>query len=236
MIIPSRIAGSSSSPFAIAFSAPTIPYSPSTTASAISITVPIRCIVPAAKKTIAAPASAVVRYQGLSSETGSWLSRTSRIMPPPIPVTIASATTPATSKPRTTASSAPDIAPTKTASRSSASGVWTISTTPRSVPAPVGSRPMDFESQGLLEGVEGASARAERVALLQRLLADGVGVDELRRAAAEDRLALLQVERTLGTEQYTPREVAALAGVPLELVLRLRQALGLPKPGPTTAS
>ncbi len=91
---------------------------------------------------------------------------------------------------------------------------------------------MDFEAQGLLQGVEGESARAERLALLERLLADGVTIDELRRATAEDRLALLQVERTLGTEQYTPREVAALAGVPLELVLRLRQALGLPRPGP----
>lgn len=91
---------------------------------------------------------------------------------------------------------------------------------------------MDFEAEGLLEGIDDARSRADRLALLERLLAAGVAPEDLRRAAAEDRLALLEVERMLGTEQYTPREVAAAAGVPLELVLKLRQALGLPRPGP----
>jgi adenylate cyclase len=91
---------------------------------------------------------------------------------------------------------------------------------------------MDFEAEGLLEGIDDARERAERVALLERLQAEGVTLDELRRAAAEDRLALLQVERMLGTEEFTPREVAVAAGVSLELVLHLRQALGLPRPGP----
>jgi adenylate cyclase len=91
---------------------------------------------------------------------------------------------------------------------------------------------MDFVSEGLLEGIEDASLRADRVALLERLLADGIPLQELRRAAAEDRLALLQVERMLGTEQYTPREVAERVGVPLGLVLKMRQALGLPRPDP----
>jgi len=91
---------------------------------------------------------------------------------------------------------------------------------------------MDFAAEGLLEGIEEASERAERIALLERLLADGVPLEELRRAAAEDRLVLLQVERMLGTERHTAREVAARLAVPVELVLRMREALGLPRPDP----
>lgn len=91
---------------------------------------------------------------------------------------------------------------------------------------------MDFAGEGLLEGIEDAEARADRVALLERLLAEGIPLDELRRAAAEDRLTLLSVERMLGTEQHTPREVGERVGIPLELVLKLRQAAGLPRPEP----
>lgn len=91
---------------------------------------------------------------------------------------------------------------------------------------------MDFAAEGLLEGLHDARARAERVVLLERLLAGGIPLEELRRAAEEDRLALLEVERMLGTERWTPREVAAQVGVPVELVLKLRQALGLPRPDP----
>ncbi|ADB53085.1 adenylate/guanylate cyclase domain-containing protein [Conexibacter woesei] len=91
----------------------------------------------------------------------------------------------------------------------------------------------DYAAEGLLEGLDDdAQARAERIALLDRLVAEGVPLPELRRAAAEDRLALLQVERMLGTEEYTPREVAARVGLPVELILRHRQALGLPRPDP----
>jgi adenylate cyclase len=89
---------------------------------------------------------------------------------------------------------------------------------------------MDFAAEGLLEGIEDEQGRADRVALLEQLLAAGVALDELRRAVAEDRLALLQVERMLGTERVTPREVAEEVGIPLELVLRVRQTLGLPRP------
>ncbi len=91
---------------------------------------------------------------------------------------------------------------------------------------------MDFAAEGLLDDVEGATARAERLALLRELAADGVGLDELKRAAAEQRLPLLQVERALGTESHTPREVADEIGIDVELVLRHRAALGLPRPGP----
>jgi adenylate cyclase len=89
---------------------------------------------------------------------------------------------------------------------------------------------MDFAAEGLLDGLEDERARAERVALLEELVADGVPFEELRSAVAEDRLVFLRVERTLGTARYTPREVAELTGIEPEEGLRYRQALGLPRP------
>ncbi|HYV14479.1 MAG TPA: adenylate cyclase regulatory domain-containing protein [Conexibacter sp.] len=91
---------------------------------------------------------------------------------------------------------------------------------------------MDFAAEGLLDGIEDAAARADRIALLELLVAEGVELEELKRAVAEDRLVLLQVERALGTHRYTARDVAQRTGVPVELVLRHRQALGLPSPEP----
>ena len=49
---------------------------------------------------------------------------------------------------------------------------------------------MDFEAEGMLDGLSG-DQRAARLALLERLAADGFGLEELRNAVAEDRLALL---------------------------------------------
>jgi adenylate cyclase len=60
-----------------------------------------------------------------------------------------------------------------------------------------------------------------------------VSVDDLKRAVAEDRLALLPVERALGGEmKYTPKDLAEQTGLSLEFLTRQRQALGLPRPGP----
>ncbi len=89
---------------------------------------------------------------------------------------------------------------------------------------------MDFAAEGLLDGIEDERARAERVALLEELVADGVSLDELKEAVAEDRLVFLRVERSLGAARYTAREVAALTGMDPEEGLRFRQALGLPRP------
>jgi adenylate cyclase len=91
----------------------------------------------------------------------------------------------------------------------------------------------EFESEGLLEGTEGRDREA-RLKLLEELADDGVSLEDIRRAVEEDRLALLPVERFLGGggQRYTIAEIAEEAGVDVELVLRLRQAIGLPRPDP----
>jgi len=89
---------------------------------------------------------------------------------------------------------------------------------------------MDFEAEGLLAGLTGEQ-RAAREQLLQWLVDRGFGLDELRTAASEDRLALLPLDRVLGGG-YTADEAHTQAGLPLELLLRIRRLLGLPEPGP----
>jgi adenylate cyclase len=90
---------------------------------------------------------------------------------------------------------------------------------------------IDFEAEGLLDGLEGREREA-RIALLRELAADGVGVEELRRAVAEDRLVLVPVERALrgGEAKYTHDEVADLSGVEPEFLERDWRALGLAVP------
>lgn len=92
----------------------------------------------------------------------------------------------------------------------------------------------DWAAEGLLDGVEGEEAREARRALLQELHEDGTQIDELREAIAEDRLALLPVERVLAArgDRFTAAEVAERAGIDRDFVLRLRQALGLTRPEP----
>lgn len=90
---------------------------------------------------------------------------------------------------------------------------------------------MDFAAEGLLDGLVDERARAERIALLEELTADGVPLEELKEAVAEDRLVFLRVERMIGEARYTTREVAEITGMEPEEGLRLRQALGLPRPG-----
>jgi Adenylate cyclase regulatory domain len=83
---------------------------------------------------------------------------------------------------------------------------------------------IDFEAEGLLESVSG-KARDARLALLRDLAEAGVPVEELRRAAAENRLALLPVERVFepGAERYSPRDIAELTG--LRLHIRVMRAV-----------
>ena len=87
---------------------------------------------------------------------------------------------------------------------------------------------MDFESAGLLDGLEGEEREA-RLSLLTQLSEAGVSDEELRKAVEEQRLALLPVERALGGDRdLTLRDVASRAGVSADFVARHRRALGLP--------
>ncbi len=96
---------------------------------------------------------------------------------------------------------------------------------------------IDFEAEGLLDGVEG-DAREARRELLERLTAEGVSLEELREAVGAARLTLLPVERALAGDgpRYTPREVAELSGVELDLLQRAAAALGIPYPDPDDRS
>ena len=79
----------------------------------------------------------------------------------------------------------------------------------------------DFDD--LLEGLEG-DAREARRRLIADLVEDGCPEDDIRQAVAEDRLALLPVDRVLAREAtLSLGDVAERTGVPLE---DLRQALG----------
>ena len=90
----------------------------------------------------------------------------------------------------------------------------------------------EFEEAGLLDGLDGRDREA-RLALLRQLVEEGFSIDELREAAAEDRLGLLPVDRFLAGEQkYTGRDIARLAGMPLDFLFAVRQAMGLAVPDP----
>ena len=92
---------------------------------------------------------------------------------------------------------------------------------------------MDWNAEGLLEGIEDDAARDARVRLLDELHEEGVSVDALRAAVEEDRLALLPAERILSSApRYTARELAEKAGLDLEFFQATRRALGLTAPDP----
>jgi adenylate cyclase len=88
---------------------------------------------------------------------------------------------------------------------------------------------IDFEAEGLLEGVEGEPRQA-RLELLVQLHGEGCSLEELKEAVAAGRLTLLPVERRLAGQgaRYSAREIAALAELDLEMLLRFRSALGIP--------
>jgi adenylate cyclase len=86
----------------------------------------------------------------------------------------------------------------------------------------------DFAAEGLLKGLRGREREA-RLDLLRQLYKAGVPLDELRKAADENRLALLPVELVLAREgKYSAREIADETGQDVEAMRRQRQALGLP--------
>lgn len=93
--------------------------------------------------------------------------------------------------------------------------------------------PYDFEAEGLLDDVDEPAARRDRLELLERLARDGCRIDELQRAVAENRLALLPVERALRPEgaRLTAHEVAERSGIGIEYLDSLLRSLGLPLVG-----
>src|SRR5689334_22730049 len=81
--------------------------------------------------------------------------------------------------------------------------------------------------EGLLEGCP-EGEREARIQLLEKLTERGVPLETLRNAVEEDRLVLLPVELELaGQPQYTPEQVAELAGLPQELLEANWKALGM---------
>ena len=68
---------------------------------------------------------------------------------------------------------------------------------------------MDWDAEGLLEGLEDDRARDARRRLLDELHEQGMDVEELRRVVAEDKLVLAPVARALSSEaRFTAREIA----------------------------
>ena len=86
---------------------------------------------------------------------------------------------------------------------------------------------IDFEAEGLLDGAGDRDARLE---LLRTLEAEGFTLEELREAAAHDRLALLPVERVLAGDGklYTREELAEETGLDADLLDDGARALGMP--------
>jgi adenylate cyclase len=91
---------------------------------------------------------------------------------------------------------------------------------------------IDFEGEGMLDGVDDREARLE---LLRTLENEGFTLEELRDAAAQDRLALLPVERVLAGEGklYTREELAEETGLDPDFLDEAGRALGVPirRPG-----
>ena len=89
---------------------------------------------------------------------------------------------------------------------------------------------MRFDDDEWLADLDG-TARDQRRKLLELLAREGFGEDELRVAIAENRLALLPVDRLLGGT-YTAREIERHAELPATMMMRMRRLAGLPEPRP----
>ncbi len=90
---------------------------------------------------------------------------------------------------------------------------------------------IDWESEGLLEGIEG-KAREGRLQLLDELHESGMGLEQLREAVNEGRLVLLPLEQALMGDgrQLTQEEVSEESGVELDFLRKQWRALGMPEP------
>ena len=95
---------------------------------------------------------------------------------------------------------------------------------------------IDFEAEGLLEGIEDPAEREARLELLRQLESEGCTLEELKRAAADGRLALLPVEKVLGggEARYSANDIADLSGLEREFLDQVWRALGLALADPDT--
>jgi adenylate cyclase len=90
---------------------------------------------------------------------------------------------------------------------------------------------VDYDRAGLLEGLTGDERRV-RVAVLESLAADGVGLEAMREAIEHDRLGLLLLERALSPQDGRSMSyIVERTGLDRELVGRWFQALGRPVSG-----
>jgi adenylate cyclase len=95
---------------------------------------------------------------------------------------------------------------------------------------PMGDEQIDFAAEGLLDGLDG-SQRAERIALLAQLAADGVPLSELRRSTTAGTIMYLPADRVIvGSQRFTAAEIAELSGVDESFLVAARRAMGLPIP------
>jgi adenylate cyclase len=87
---------------------------------------------------------------------------------------------------------------------------------------------VDFGAEGLLDGLEG-EARAARERLLTALSDDGVPLEELRAAAADNTLFMLPAERRVGAApRWTFDEITERTRVDAAFLADLRRSAGLP--------
>ena len=93
---------------------------------------------------------------------------------------------------------------------------------------------IDFEAEGLLDGLEGEQ-RAERIALLQQLAADGVPLSELKRTTAAGTVLFLPADRVIvSDERYTAKQIAELTGIEPDMLHPLGRALDVEDLEPAT--
>ena len=87
-----------------------------------------------------------------------------------------------------------------------------------------------FEAEGLLEGLDPAEREA-RLDLLRQLAEAGVSIEAMKRAVAEDRLAMVPIELVFTREcKYTLPQAMEQSGLSEGFVRRDLLALGLPYP------
>src|SRR5205823_1260977 len=93
---------------------------------------------------------------------------------------------------------------------------------------------VDWEAEGLLEGLETEEERQARLELLEELSSDGFSLEEIREANEQGRLPLLPVERALQGEapSYTFAEVAERSGLDESFLDAVWRALGVARPEP----